>query len=65
MSKSPAEPIRGDAAWQAAKDVIAKRNEEACARGAKERDARAARAKRERRDFERRELADLPRQPSR
>lgn len=63
MTKSPSEPLRGEAAWRATKDAIAKRNDEARARGAKERDARSARAKLERRELERRELADLPRPP--
>jgi hypothetical protein len=61
--KSPSEPLRGEAAWHATKDAIAKRNDEARARGAKERDARAARANLERREVERRELEDMPRQP--
>ena len=39
MSKS-AEPLRGDAAWRAAKKGVAERNEEAFARGRKERAAR-------------------------
>jgi len=39
MSKS-AEPLRGDAAWKAAKKGVAARNEEAFARGRKERAAR-------------------------
>lgn len=63
MSKPPAEPLRGDAAWRATKDAIAKRNDAARARGAKERDAQAARAHAESRELARRELADLPRQP--
>ncbi|UUY03997.1 hypothetical protein LRS13_00260 [Svornostia abyssi] len=63
MSKPPAEPLRGDAAWQAAKNEIAKRNDAARARGAKERDAKAARAQAETRELARRELADLPSQP--
>lgn len=63
MSKPPSEPLRGDAAWRATKDAIAKRNDEARARGAKERDARTARAKLDRREVERREFEDMPRQP--
>ena len=39
MSK-PVEPLRGDAAWRAAKKGVAERNEEAFARGRRERAAR-------------------------
>ena len=39
MSKST-EPLRGEAAWKAAKKGVAERNEEAFARGRKERAAR-------------------------
>ena len=49
MSKSPTEPLRGDAAWQAAKKEISTRNDAARARGAKERAAKAARAEADRR----------------
>jgi hypothetical protein len=40
MSKPDAEPLRGDAAWRAAKKGVAERNEEAFARGRKERAAK-------------------------
>lgn len=63
MSKSGAEPLRGDDAWRAARDEIAKRNDAARARGRKERDAKEARAAAASRANERREREDLPRQP--
>jgi len=37
MSKPVVEPLRGEAAWRAAKKGVAERNEEAYARGRKER----------------------------
>jgi len=39
MSK-PVEPLRGDAAWKAAKKGVADRNEEAYARGRRDRAAK-------------------------
>jgi hypothetical protein len=41
-SSSPKEPLRGEAAWKAAKQKISDRNEEAYARGRRERAARNA-----------------------
>jgi hypothetical protein len=64
MSKST-EPLRGEAAWKAAKKEIADRNEAAFARGRRERAARdaarVARRQEELRDANR----SLPRQPAR
>ena len=40
--KKPSEPLRGEAAWRAAKKEIASRNEAAYARGRRERAARHA-----------------------
>ena len=65
MAKTPSEPLRGDAAWRAAKAEIDKRNDAARARGQKERQAKTARALAENRAIARRELADMPRQPPR
>ena len=60
MSKST-EPLRGDAAWKAAKKGVAERNEAAFARGRQERTqrdaARAARVNQQQRDADR----NLPR----
>ena len=51
MSK-PTEPLRGEAAWRAAKKEIAERNEAAYARGRDERAARdAARVTRRREEL--------------
>jgi hypothetical protein len=63
MSKEPAEPLRGHAAWKAAKQRISERNEAAYARGRQERAARNADAIDRRRAAERRETAKLPQQP--
>lgn len=63
MTKNPDQPLRGDAAWQAAKADIAQRNEAARARG------RAARAASESANLARSRAADaqdrehLPVQP--
>ena len=63
MSKS-VEPLRGEAAWKAAKKGISDRNEEAFARGRKERAARniawTARQVAQEREADR----SLPRQPA-
>jgi hypothetical protein len=56
-------PPRGDAAWKAAKQRVADRNEAAFARGRKERGARDAAMRKRQRDADRRELANLPSQP--
>jgi hypothetical protein len=64
MAKST-EPLRGEAAWRAAKKEIADRNEQAYARGRRERAVRDARASTRRVDDERRTMTDLPRQRGR
>ena len=64
MSKSD-EPLRGEAAWKAAKQGIAARNEEAYARGRKERDARNTAFAARRLEEERRNNRDLPRRRAR
>jgi hypothetical protein len=63
MDKSTPKPLRGHAAWLAAKDHVAKQNAAAHARGRKERAARAAELAGERRAAELKERADLPGQP--
>jgi hypothetical protein len=61
MSK-PTAPLRGDAAWKAAKKEISDRNEQAYARGRRERVARdAARVDRQRKE-QREADKSLPRQ---
>jgi hypothetical protein len=65
MSNDDDSSIRGDAAWKAVKQDVAKRNEAAFARGRQQRaDRRAAELERQR-NAERRELANLPTQPNR
>ena len=59
MSK-PVEPLRGEAAFKAAKQGIAARNEEAYARGRKERAARNTAFAARRLEEERRSNRDLP-----
>jgi hypothetical protein len=54
------EPPRGDAAWQAEKQRIAKRNEAAYARGRKEQAERVAAMQRRQIAAERRERDNLP-----
>jgi len=57
------EPPRGEAAWRAAKDRVAKANEAAYARGREERAADAAEAAGRRRLADRQSLKNLPKQP--
>jgi hypothetical protein len=63
MSKQPSEPLRGDAAWKAAKQRVSDNNEAAYARGRKDRMARNVQVADQRRAAERRENASLPTQP--
>ena len=60
MSK-PTEPLRGDAAWRAAKKAIADRNEAAYARGREHRAAVSARFAAQRRANELEERRHPPR----
>ena len=64
MSKS-IEPLRGEAAWKAAKKEVADRNEAAYARGRRERAAREAASASRRREEQRRANLDLPVSPGR
>lgn len=56
-------PLRGDAAWRAAKQQVAERNDAARARGREQRNAADEVVKRRRDAAARRELSDLPVQP--
>src|SRR4051794_32809435 len=60
MKERPSEPLRGEAAWRAAKDAIAKRNDAARARGAAERAAYEEMRAEHRRTAARREAASRP-----
>src|SRR4051794_1490566 len=62
MSKRE-EPLRGDAAWKAARKSVSDRNEAAYARGREQRAARDAAVARRRIEEERRADRDLPRPP--
>jgi hypothetical protein len=63
MSDDDFTPPRGEAAWNAAKREVAKRNEAAYAKARKERSSREAAARAREAAAERREFANLPRQP--
>ena len=65
MSSEDATPPRGEDAWKATKQRIAKRNEAAYARAREERAERDAADRARRLAAERREFAKLPRQPVR
>ena len=64
MSKQDSTPLRGEAAWKAEKQRVADRNDAAYARGRKDRAARDAEEHARRRAADRRENANLPKQPS-
>jgi hypothetical protein len=61
--RTPAEPLRGEAAYRARKAEIAKRNEAARADGAVRRAAKEARISEQQVADARRERSRLPRQP--
>jgi hypothetical protein len=63
MKDKTPQPLRGDAAWRAAKDEINKRNDAARARGAAQRAERDARTAEQRLAAERQEASNLPEQP--
>jgi len=63
MANDDSAPPRGDAAWNAAKREVAKRNEAAYAKARKERAARDAAMRARQAAAERREFANLPHQP--
>ena len=64
MSK-PDEPLRGEAAWKAMKKGVAERNEEAYARGRKDRAAKNSAFAARRLEQERQSDRDLPRRRAR
>jgi hypothetical protein len=54
MSPKPsAEPLRGEAAWKAERERIAKKNDATCAQGRRDRDARDAELAKRQREAER------------
>ena len=57
-------PLTGDAAWRAAKQEIAKRNDAAYARARAERTAREEAVADRQRIARRKETAELPKQPT-
>lgn len=63
MNQQPSEPLRGEAAYRAAKARVEKANEAAYARGREERAADAAEAAARRRMTERQGMKNLPKQP--
>jgi hypothetical protein len=65
MSPKDDTPPRGEDAWKAAKQAIAKRNEAAYARGRQERAARDAAVHARQAAADRHERANLPTQPAR
>jgi hypothetical protein len=65
MSSDEFTPPRGDAAWKAAKQRVAERNDAAYARAKKERAEHAAQDRDRERLAERREFQNLPTQPDR
>ena len=63
MSKPPKEPLRGEAAWRAAKKAVSDRNEAAYAHGREERASRNAQFAARRRAEEIQDRSHLPQQP--
>ena len=63
MTDQSQPPLRGDAAWRAAKDEIGKRNDAARKAGAARREREDERAADRQRDIDRREMSNLPTQP--
>ncbi|HEX8207046.1 MAG TPA: hypothetical protein VF587_13380 [Solirubrobacteraceae bacterium] len=58
-----AEPLRGDAAWRAQRDAIAKRNDAVHARAEREKQERNVEEMKKRNAEDRRERENLPEQP--
>jgi hypothetical protein len=63
MADKANESLRGEAAWKAAKERIAKKNEATYARGRRERAEENAEITRRRRAAERLDAANVPTQP--
>ena len=57
MSPKSTEPLRGEAAWKAAREAIAKKNDATCARGRREREEREGAVMRQQREAERADRA--------
>jgi hypothetical protein len=62
--KKTEQPLKGDAAYRAQKKAISDRNEAAYGRGRAEREASNEAALAKRRALDKRDMADLPTQPS-
>ncbi|MEA2310062.1 MAG: hypothetical protein QOE28_30 [Solirubrobacteraceae bacterium] len=56
MTKPVTEPLRGEAAWRAAKKLVADHNDAAYAQGRRDRAARDAQAQRRRNEAERQSM---------
>jgi hypothetical protein len=65
MSRPDPQPLRGEAAWRASINEIARRNQAAQAEGARQRRAKEASDARDAALLARHEARDLPRQPGR
>ncbi|CAA9524036.1 MAG: hypothetical protein AVDCRST_MAG85-3074 [uncultured Solirubrobacteraceae bacterium] len=65
MTRDKTEPLTGDAKWQAERKAIAANNDAAHKRARKDRDAEDAAVHARRREVERREMDQLPSQPTR
>ena len=65
MTKNADQPLRGEAAWRAAKADIAQRNDAACARAGELREASEAAEFARRRTADARANEHLPEQPGR
>jgi hypothetical protein len=63
MSKPSKEPLRGEAAWRAAKKAVSDRNEAAYAQGREEKAAKNAQFAARRRAEEIQDRSHLPHQP--
>ena len=63
MTKPTEEPLRGDAAWRAAKQKVSDNNDAAYKRGREQRAAQDKDVMTKRREAARREDAQMPRQP--
>jgi hypothetical protein len=60
MSSKSDEPLRGEAAWRAAKKLVSEHNEAAWARGRKDRANREVQAANRKIEADRRDRMDLP-----
>lgn len=65
MTREKTEPLTGDAKWQAERKAIAANNDAAHKRARRDRDEEDAAVHARRREVERREMAELPSQPTR